>query len=57
MSRPATLDPADVLPVGDLGIRAAMRRAYGLRSHPKKERMRRIAQAWRPYRTVACWCL
>jgi DNA-3-methyladenine glycosylase II len=45
MSRPATLDFA------------AMRRAYGLRSHPKEERMRRIAEAWRPHRTVACWYL
>jgi DNA-3-methyladenine glycosylase II len=47
----------DVLPVDDLGIRNAMRRAYRMRSMPKPDRMHRIAEAWRPYRTVACWYL
>jgi DNA-3-methyladenine glycosylase II len=47
----------DVLPVGDLGIQAAMKRAYRMRSMPKPERMRRIARPWRPYRTVASWYL
>jgi 3-methyladenine DNA glycosylase/8-oxoguanine DNA glycosylase len=47
----------DVLPVDDLGIRNAMKRAYRMRATPKKERMRRIAEAWRPHRTVACWYL
>jgi 3-methyladenine DNA glycosylase/8-oxoguanine DNA glycosylase len=47
----------DVLPVADLGIRAAMKRAYRMRAMPKPERMRRVAAPWRPYRTVACWYL
>ncbi len=47
----------DVLPVGDLGIQSAMKRAYRMRSMPKPERMRRIAKPWRPYRTVASWYL
>jgi 3-methyladenine DNA glycosylase/8-oxoguanine DNA glycosylase len=47
----------DVLPVDDLGIQTAMRRAYRMRGKPRKERMRRIAEAWRPYRTVACFYL
>jgi DNA-3-methyladenine glycosylase II len=51
------LGRGDVLPVDDLGIRSAMRRAYGMRSLPKKERMRRIAETWRPYRSVACFYL
>jgi DNA-3-methyladenine glycosylase II len=34
-----------------------MRRAYGMRSLPKKERMRRIAEAWKPYRSIACFYL
>ena len=51
------LGRGDVLPVDDLGIRAAMRRAYGMRALPKKERMRRIAEAWRPYRSIACFYL
>jgi DNA-3-methyladenine glycosylase II len=51
------LGRGDVLPVDDLGIRSAMRRAYGMRTLPKKERMRRIAEAWRPYRSIACFYL
>jgi DNA-3-methyladenine glycosylase II len=47
----------DVLPVDDLGIRSAMRRAYGMRALPTKERMRRIAESWRPYRSIACFYL
>jgi DNA-3-methyladenine glycosylase II len=47
----------DVLPVDDLGIVTAIQRLYGLRKKPTPERMRKIAEAWRPYRTVACWYL
>jgi len=47
----------DVLPVDDLGLRSAMRRAYRMRALPPPVRMRRVAAAWRPYRTVACWYL
>jgi len=47
----------DVLPAGDLGIRNAMQRAYGLAESPTPERMEHIARPWRPYATVACWYL
>ena len=47
----------DVLPTGDLGIRAAMKKAYGLDELPKPEEMERIAASWRPYCSVACWYL
>jgi DNA-3-methyladenine glycosylase II len=47
----------DVLPVLDLGIQKGMRHAYGLRRLPKPAQMERIAAAWRPYRSVACWYL
>jgi len=47
----------DVLPTGDLGIRAAIKKAYGLEELPKPEEMERIAAAWRPYCSVACWYL
>jgi len=47
----------DVLPVGDYGIRKAMQRAYRLRTLPKPDVMQRIAEPWRPYRSVACWYL
>jgi 3-methyladenine DNA glycosylase/8-oxoguanine DNA glycosylase len=51
------LGRADVLPVDDYGIRKAMQSAYGWRALPKPERMRRTAEPWRPYRSVACWYL
>ncbi len=47
----------DILPVGDLGIRNAIRRAYGTAELPTPEEMERIAQPWRPYCTIASWYL
>jgi DNA-3-methyladenine glycosylase II len=47
----------DVLPVGDLGIVNAMKKAYRLRKTPTPARMTKIAEAWRPYRSVGCWYL
>jgi DNA-3-methyladenine glycosylase II len=46
-----------VLPVGDLGLRRAMQKAYSLRALPESEKMARIAMPWRPYRSVATWYL
>jgi DNA-3-methyladenine glycosylase II len=47
----------DVLPVGDLGIVKAVQRAYGLRKIPTPERLTKLGEQWRPYRSVACWYL
>ena len=47
----------DVLPVADLGIRTAMQRAYGLAELPKPPEMERIAAAWKPWTSIACWYL
>jgi DNA-3-methyladenine glycosylase II len=44
----------DVLPVGDLGIRRAIERAYDLDGLPDAPTMERIAEPWRPHRTLAC---
>lgn len=52
-----SLGRADILPHGDLGIQTAIRRVYGLDELPKRESCERIAQAWRPYATVASWYL
>jgi DNA-3-methyladenine glycosylase II len=48
------LERPDVLPVGDLGIRRAIERAYGLDGLPDAPSMERIAEPWRPHRTLAC---
>jgi DNA-3-methyladenine glycosylase II len=48
------LQRPDVLPVGDLGIRRAIERAYGLDGLPDAAAIERIAEPWRPQRTLAC---
>ncbi|MDQ6811797.1 MAG: DNA-3-methyladenine glycosylase, partial [Actinomycetota bacterium] len=48
------LERPDVLPVGDLGIRRAIERAYALDGLPDPATIERIAEPWRPHRTLAC---
>jgi DNA-3-methyladenine glycosylase II len=48
------LERPDVLPVGDLGIRRAIERAYELDELPDATTIEAIAEPWRPYRTLAC---
>jgi len=50
------LDRPDVFPADDLGIQRAMKSLYRLRvSGPRlKPRLERIAERWRPYRSIAC---
>ena len=47
----------NILPTGDLGIQAAIRKHYRKRKMPKPAQMEKIAKAWEPYRSVACWYL
>jgi len=51
------LERVDVLPTGDLGIRSAIRKAYGLEELPHPKHIEVIAASWRPYCTVASWYL
>jgi DNA-3-methyladenine glycosylase II len=44
----------DVLPVGDQGIRNAVKTQYRLRKLPDAKRLEKLARPWRPYRTLAC---
>jgi DNA-3-methyladenine glycosylase II len=44
----------DVVSVGDLGIRRAVQIAYGMDDLPGPEELERIADEWRPHRTLAC---
>jgi DNA-3-methyladenine glycosylase II len=48
------LQRPDVLPVGDLGIRRAVERAYRLPDLPDPAELTRVADPWRPHRTLAC---
>lgn len=52
-----TLRRPDVLPTGDYGIQAAMKKHYRKRKLPKPKDMEKIAKCWSPYRSVACWYL
>ncbi len=47
----------DVLPTTDYGILSAVRKAYGIKKLPKPRTVTRLAEKWRPYRSVACWYL
>jgi DNA-3-methyladenine glycosylase II len=44
-----------VLPTGDYGVQMALKRHYRKRKLPKPKDMEKIARAWEPYRSVACW--
>jgi len=51
------LQRTDILPVGDLGVRSAIRKVYGLEELPRPAEVERIAATWRPYCSVAAWYL
>jgi DNA-3-methyladenine glycosylase II len=45
----------NVLPTGDYGVQMAVKRHYRKRKLPKPKDMEKIAKAWEPYRSIACW--
>jgi DNA-3-methyladenine glycosylase II len=47
------LDRPDVLLTGDLALRRAVERAYGLSRLPTDDEMLQLAERWRPYRSLA----
>ena len=47
----------DILPVGDLGVRKAIQKVYGLQELPTPSTMLVIAHPWKPYRSIATWYL
>jgi 3-methyladenine DNA glycosylase/8-oxoguanine DNA glycosylase len=47
------LDRPDVLLPGEVALRRAVERAYGLDHLPNDEEMVRLAERWRPYRSLA----
>lgn len=50
-----SLGRLDVLPVDDLGVRAAIKDLYGLGELPSKNTCVEIAAPWRPYATIGSW--
>ena len=53
------LNRGDVLPVKDLAIQHTMAKLYELKEEKKAlmKKMEEIGEAWRPYRTLACYYL
>jgi DNA-3-methyladenine glycosylase II len=47
----------DIFPADDLGLMNAVHRAYGLRKRPDAKKLRKMGEAWSPYRSVAAWYL
>jgi DNA-3-methyladenine glycosylase II len=50
-----SLGRPDVLPVGDLGLKKGIQRLYSMPDLPEEEEIEKLAEKWRPYRTVATW--
>lgn len=47
----------DILPADDLGLMNAVQRAYGLRTRPDPNKLRKMGEIWKPHRSVAAWYL
>lgn len=45
----------DVFPIGDLGIVQALQAFYPIRNTPNAQYFQRLAERWRPYRSLASW--
>jgi DNA-3-methyladenine glycosylase II len=47
----------NILPVGDLGVRMAIQKAYKKRKMPTPKQIEQIAKSWHPYCSYAAWYL
>jgi DNA-3-methyladenine glycosylase II len=47
------LDRADVFLTGDVALRRAIQKAYGIDHAPTEDEMTQLAERWRPYRSLA----
>ncbi len=52
-----SLGRPDVWPVGDFGIRAALKNRHRLTEMPTPAACRPLGEAWRPFRSIASWYL
>lgn len=51
------LDRPDVVLAGDLAIRRAVKKVYGLDQIPTEQEVLQVAEHWRPYRSLAVYYL
>jgi DNA-3-methyladenine glycosylase II len=47
----------DILPVDDIGLRNAAKKAYDLSAQPTAAELGERGEPWRPYRSMASWYL
>ena len=52
-----SLGRPDVFPVGDLGLRKGVQKAFSLSELPNPKEVEEIGIRWKPYRSVATWYL
>ncbi len=45
----------DVLPVDDYGVRKGAQVTYRMRKLPDKKRLTKVAEKWRPWRSIGSW--
>lgn len=50
----STLNRPDVFSIGDLGLRNAITKLYGITD---RKEMVTLAETWKPHRSTACWYL
>lgn len=52
-----SLGRKDVLPVGDHGLKKGIQQLFSMKKLPEETKIQKIAERWRPYRTIATWYL
>ncbi len=50
-----SLNRMDILPVGDLGLKAGLKQIYKMRALPSPERVCAVGGKWHPFETVGTW--
>ena len=51
------LQRQNIMPLSDLGIRSAVRKAYGLAELPNPAELAKLSEKWHPYCSIASWYL
>ena len=50
-----SLNRIDVLPLGDLGLQAGIKKIYNMRNLPSSKKMLALGKKWNPMETVGTW--
>ena len=50
-----SLNRLDVLPLGDLGLRAGVQQIYNMRALPSPDKVRKLGKKWQPFETIGTW--